>query len=161
MNENLKFKNKFICNWVLKNKLALGTNPENDNALICLKNFKVRNVLGLCSEKEAKWHIDLENIFNCKRIILPDSHQNKLPSNTQITTAYNILQNFLNDGITFVHCVASIERSPLLCIMLIMEKYNLEIEEALDYVKRMHNLTNPRNDQLFFIKNYNFKNNKL
>ena len=45
--------------------------------------------------------------------------------------------------------------------MLIMEKYNLEIEEALDYVKRMHNLTNPRNEQLFFIKNYNFKNNKF
>ena len=52
MNEKLKFKNKFIFNWVLKNKLALGTNPENDDDLICLKNFKVRNVLGLCSEKK-------------------------------------------------------------------------------------------------------------
>ena len=161
MSEKLKFKNKFICNWILKNKLALGTNPENEDALICLKKFKIRNVLGLCSEKEAKWHIGLENIFNCNRVILPDSRANKLPSNIQITSAYENLKNFLNDGITFVHCVASIERSPLLCIMLIMEKYNLDIEESLDYVKRMHSLTNPRNEQLFFIKNYNFKNNKL
>ena len=159
MNKNSKLKNKFICNWVLRNKLALGTNPENEDALICLKNFKVRNILGLCSEKEAKWHIDLENIFTCNRIILPDSHQNKLPTYKQIKYAYDTLKRFLNDGITFVHCFASIERSPLLCIMLIMEKYNLDLEESLDYVKRMHNLTNPRNEQLLFIKNYNFKNN--
>ena len=159
MNENLKLKNKFIFNWVLKNKLAVGTNPGSERDINCLKNFKVQYILGLCSEEEARWHSDLEKFFNCHRIILPDSNQNKLPTNIQFSSAYETLKKFLNNGITFVHCYASIERSPLICIMLIMERYNLNLEESLDYVKRVHNLTNPRNNQLYFIKNYNFKNN--
>ena len=49
------------------------------------------------------------------------------------------------------------ERSPLLCIMFIMDKYKLNLEEALDFVKRVHNNTNPTNDQLSCIKNFIIK----
>ena len=46
------------------------------------------------------------------------------------------------------------ERSPLLCIMYIMHKYNLSLEEGLDFVKRVHRNTNPTNDQLLCIANF-------
>ena len=154
MNEPSKIKNKFIFNWVLKNKLAIGTSPNYIKDIILLKKNKVKNILCLCSKEESKWHLELENSFLCNRIILPDSNQKKLPSYIQIDNAYKTLEELVKNDITFVHCFASIERSPLLCIMFIMKNYNLDIEESLDYVKRVHSLTNPRNKQLLIIKNY-------
>ena len=154
MNDNKNSKEIFIFNWVLKNKLAIGTTPTQKEDINFLKNNKVKNILGLCSEEESKWHKDLKDCFCCNRFILPDSNQKKLPSKNQIDIAYLTLKDFVNKSTTFVHCFASIERSPLLCIMFVMEKYNLEIEDALDYVKKVHKYTNPRNNQLFFIKNY-------
>lgn len=155
MNKVNNTKQIFIFNWVLKNQLAVGTSPEKKQDFELLKKNQVKNILGLCSEKEAKWYPELEKSFSCLRIFIPDSNKNKLPSDTQLKDAFNALKNFVNQDITFVHCFASIERSPLLCIMLIMEKYKLNLEESLDYVKRVHFLTNPRNNQLFLIKNLN------
>ena len=156
-NKNKISTDTFIFNWVLKNKLAVGTSPEKKEDLLLLKKYKIRNILSLCSQDEAKWHSDLESNFTCKRVVLPDSNKNKLPTETEIKKAFYSLKNFFDKDITYVHCFASIERSPLLCIVLIMENYNLTLEESLDYVKRVHYLTNPRNNQLFFIKNLNFK----
>ena len=154
MNETSKIKNKFIFNWVLKNKLAIGTSPMDIKDLNLLKKNRVKNILCLCNEEESKWHSELEKSFLCNRVILPDSNQNKLPTNMQIDKAYKILKKLVNNNITFVHCFASVERSPLLCIMFMMDNYNLNLEESLDYVKRVHSFTNPRNKQLFFIEKY-------
>ena len=150
--------NNFIFNWVLKNKLAVGTTPEKKEHVNLLKKYNVKNILGLCDEEESNWHEGLENNFLCSRIVLPDSNKNKLPTDSQIKNAFNTLKNFVERDTTYVHCFASIERSPLLCIMFIMDKYNLTLEESLDYVKNMHFLTNPRNNQLLFIKNFISKN---
>ena len=157
MNNNSEKSNHFIFNWILKNKLAIGTSPKSLQDLNLLQKNKVKNILGLCSEKESVWHNEVENLFSCKRYVLPDSIQNKLPTNNQMLCAYEILKDFVNDNITFVHCLASIERSPLLCILFLMKNYNLNVEESLDYVKRVHEQTNPRNNQLLLIKNLIFK----
>ena len=154
MNEKSKLKDKFIFNWVLQNKLAIGTSPMHIEDLTLLEKNKVKNILCLCSEEESKWYLGLEKSFLCNRVILPDSNQNKLPTNMQIDKAYQILKKLVKNNITFVHCFASIERSPLLCIMFLMDNYNLNLEESLDYVKRVHHLTNPRNKQLFLIEKY-------
>lgn len=156
MNDKFGIKNEFVFNWLLRDKLAIGTSPTKIQDVNLLKKNKVKNILGLCTEAEAKWHIDLENNFSCSRVILPDSNKKRLPSLGEITNAYKVLINFFDHDITFVHCFASIERSPLVCIMLIMRKYNLDVEESLDYVKQMHKIANPRNNQLLLIKNYNF-----
>ena len=157
MSKKISLKNNFIFNWILQNKLAIGTCPVNREDVHFLKKNNIKNVLGLCSEKEAKWHDDIANYFLCERIILPDSNQNKLPSKKELKNAYSILKNFINKDITFIHCYASIERSPLLCILLIMEEYNLEVEESLDYIKSVHKFTNPRNNQLLLLKKFDFK----
>ena len=152
MNDN------FIFNWILKNKLGIGTCPTNDDDVKLLKKYKVKNILALCSINEASWNENIEKDFFCKRVILPDSNKKRLPSKAEIDDAYMTLKFFVNDSTTFIHCFAAMERSPLLCIMLIMEKYNLEVEESLDYVKRVHPMTNPRNNQLLFIKSFKIKN---
>ena len=39
MNEKSKLKDKFIFNWVLRNKLAIGTSPMNIKDVILLKKI--------------------------------------------------------------------------------------------------------------------------
>lgn len=154
---NNKSEYLFIFDWILKNKLAVGTCPTKDEDLKLLKEKKVKNILGLCSEEEIKWTKNIHEDFYCHRFILPDSNQKTLPSQEQLNSAFNLLRDLVEDDITFIHCVASMERSPLLCIMFIMDKYKLNLEEALDFVKRVHNNTNPTNDQLSCIKNFIIK----
>ena len=154
---NNKSNYKFIFDWILINKLDVGTSPTKESDLILLKEKKVKNILGLCSEEEIKWNENIKKDFSCYRFVLPDSHQNILPTKEQLETAFNLLKDLVSKDITFIHCVAAMDRSPLICIMYIMGKYNLSLEEALDFVKRVNNNTNPTNDQLSCIKNYIIK----
>ena len=39
-----------------------------------------------------------------------------------------------------------------------MDEYNLSLEESLDYLKKVHKTTNPRNSQLLFIQELKLKN---
>ena len=110
--------------------------------------------MGLCNTEEIKWHENINKDFSCYRFVLPDSHQKILPTSEQLNKAFNLLKDLVSNDITFIHCVASMERSPLLCIMYVMTKYKLNLEEALDFVKRVHDNTNPTNDQLLCIKNF-------
>ena len=147
-------KNKFIFNWILINHLAVGTSPLYEEDLTILKKNKIKNVIALCSIEEVNWNETLLKNFTCQRIVLPDSNKEVLPSYEKLNLAFKKLKEALTENITFIHCYASIERSPLLCIMFIMDKYNLSLEDALDYVKRVHKFTNPTNNQLNHIRNF-------
>lgn len=145
-------ENEFIFSWVLRNQLAVGSSPSESENIVFLMKKKVKNIIGLCSEKESNWHENIHKNFNCERIFLPDSRKDKLPCKKDLLFAFTKLKNALKKDITFVHCYASIERSPLLCIMYIMSSYNLSIEDSLDYVKRKHIYTNPTNQQICLVK---------
>lgn len=151
---NNKSRYEFIFDWILINKLAVGTSPTKKEDMNLLKKNNIKNILALCSEDEVKWCENLNQEFSCFRFVLPDSNQKTLPSKEQLNGAFNLFKKLINDNSTFVHCVASMERSPLLCIMYVMEKHNLNLEEGLDFVKGIHSNTNPTNDQLLCIKNF-------
>ena len=144
-------RNNFIFNWILKNKLAIGTSPLSDEDLNFLTTKKVKNIIGFCSNKEIEWHKKIYVNFNCERIVLPDSRTKLLPKKDDLKEAFTKLRDAVNKDITFVHCFASIERSPLICVMYIMHKYNLSVVESLDYVKSVHSYANPTNKQLELI----------
>ena len=46
-------------------------------------------------------------------------------------------------GPVFVHCVASVERSPLICMAWLIKMHNLSPKQALDYLMEIHKGTNP------------------
>ena len=146
---------KFIFNWILIDKLALGNSPLKEENLDLLEKKGIKNILGLCSESEIKWAKKTEQNFICERFFIPDSNLNTLPTFEELNEIINKLSKFINQGATFIHCLASIERSPLICILYIMKKFNLEIEDSLDYVLSKHNYTNPTNSQLKLIKDFN------
>ena len=101
-----------ILNWVLINKLAVGTAPRNKEDMIKLNQNNIISILSLCSEKEVKPPDDIDLKFNCKRIILPDHSYGRNPTVEELEKALFILKELLENPPVFVHCVASIERSP-------------------------------------------------
>ena len=54
MIDNSEIKDDFIFNWILKKRLAIGTSPTKIEDINLLKHYKVKNILGLCSEDECK-----------------------------------------------------------------------------------------------------------
>ena len=151
---NKKNNYEFIFQWILLNKLAVGNSPFEKENINLLKKNRVKNILALCSSDEKEWYKDISQDFATKRIVLPDSNSKEILSLDQFKKAFFALEDFINDDTTFVHCFASMERSPMLCIFYIMKTYTMNIENALDYVLRVHKYTKPTNAQLKLINKF-------
>ena len=144
-----------IFNWVLINKLAVGTAPRNLDDIAKLKKNSIKSVLSLCSIDEAIPPKDFQCDFDCERLILPDHTYGRFPDIDELENALKLLNKLLNNPPVFVHCVASIERSPLVCLAWLVKFENLEPDYALQYMMDIHPTTNPLPGQyslLFKIK---------
>ena len=142
----------FSIDWVLINELAVGKGPKTSDDLAELKKLNINSILSLCSEDECKPAPEMEKIFCCKRIILPDHKARRDPNIEEINIALEALNYLISKGPTFVHCVASIERSPLICMSYLIKKCNLTPLEALDYLMEVHPISNPLPGQFAILK---------
>ncbi len=132
-----------IFNWVLVNKLAIGTAPRNLDDISKLKKYSIKSVLSLCSTKEANLPIGFQINFDCERLTLPDHTYGRLPTLEELENALELLNKLINKPPVFVHCVASIERSPLVCLAWLVKYEKLSPEYALQYLMDIHPSTNP------------------
>ena len=154
MKNNSK-RDYFHIDWVLVNELAIGTPPKNKKDLIKLKNEKVKSVLSLCSQEEAILAERINDIFICKRIYLPDHKTGKNIELKELLKALSILEDLIRYGPVFVHCVAAVERSPIVCMGWLVKKHNLSPIQALEYLMQAHPGTNPLPRQFELIKKIN------
>ena len=69
-----------------------------------------------------------------------------------INKALDMLEELKNFGPVYVHCVASKERSPLVCMGWLVKKHNLTPTQALDYMMEIHKGTNPLPKQFNLLK---------
>ena len=143
--------NDFIFNWVLINELAIGNLPKTIQSIETLKKSKISSILNLCSKKEFDYEEILYDDFNYKNYPLPDHKSSRLPRIEEFEEALNLASNMMSDGPLFVHCYASIERSPLICLGLLKQKKGLRLQEAFDYLKQIHRNCNPLPEQLKII----------
>ena len=137
-----------IIDWVLRDELAVGQVPTKSNHIEMLIKEKIVSILGLCSEEEGKYPKDINKHFTCKRVVLPDHKYKRDPTIYEINSSINALSDLIVKGPVFVHCVASIERSPLICMAWLIKNHNLSINQALDYLMEIHPGTNPLPGQL-------------
>ena len=144
---------RFRLNWVLVNELAIGPAPKAERHLDRLHDAGVRAVLSLCSTNEAEPPLSLQQRFNCRRLVLPDHRINRSLELNELQLALTLLEGLQPQGPVFVHCVAAMERSPLVCMAWLVQRQGLNPTEALDYLMQVHPGTNPLPGQLALLTN--------
>ena len=139
---------RFRLDWVLVQELAVGPAPRAERHLERLTEAGVTAVLSLCSEQEAPPPAGLESRFECRRLELPDHRVERLPELAQLEQALEALAELRAKGPVYVHCVAAMERSPLVCLAWLVRRHGLTPQRALDYLMQVHPGTNPLPGQL-------------
>ena len=139
---------RFRLDWVLVQELAVGPAPRAERHLERLTEAGVTAVLSLCSEQEVPPPAGLESRFECRRLVLPDHRVERLPELAQLEQALEALAELRAKGPVYVHCVAAMERSPLVCLAWLVRRHGLTPQRALDYLMQVHPGTNPLPGQL-------------
>ena len=141
-------RRRFRIDWVLVQELAIGPAPRADRHLDHLESEGIKSVLSVCSEQEAPPPAGLNERFSCKRLVLPDHNAQRLPKLAEIEKSLEILFDLRQQGPVFIHCVAAMERSPLVCLAWLVRYQGLSPQHALDYLMQVHPGTNPLPGQL-------------
>ena len=136
-----------IFNWILVNKLAIGTPLITQKDKLFLKEKKILSILDLRNEVDLleidyKNQLVLYKDFNLVNISLPDRNSKRFAIKPEIQNAVNNLKKLLEDGPVFMHCKAAVERSPLISVAFLMKTRQLNYIQAYDYVKQQNNNTN-------------------
>ena len=135
--------NEFSIDWVLRNEIAIGKAPTNIQHVNKIKTYGINAVLSLCDGKEVSSEINMEDYFLYKNIILPDHKYKELLTIKKLNQALDVLYEIYNMGPVYIHCVASVERSPLVCMAWLIKNKKLSPYQALDYLMEVHKGTNP------------------
>ncbi len=151
MNDILK--NKYLFDWVLVNELAVGKAPKKLSDLLTLKEEGIISILSLCSKEEVAEPSELKEMFISKRLVLPDHKYKRKLQLEEFILVLETLSELIKNGPVLVHCVAAIERSPLVCMGWLIKNYGLSPQESLDYLMQTHPGTNPLPDQFKILKN--------
>lgn len=140
--------------WALGGKLAVAAFPQPGDADELLKaNIKV--VLSLCSELEATLPEDITENFKCLRLVLPDRYYKEQITVEQLTEAVALVREQIENGLpVYVHCLAGIERSPTVCIAYLCKYHNMELWEALNWLKQVHPPAQPNASGLRAIREF-------
>ena len=140
---------RFRIDWVLVNELAIGPAPHAPRHLDRLSDAGIQAVLSLCDPAEAPPPQELSSRFAHQRLVLPDHRYGRLPEVSELKAALELLLRLHQQhGAVFVHCVAAIERSPLVCLGWLVKQHHLNPARALDYLMQVHPGTNPLPGQL-------------
>ena len=143
---------RFKVNWVLNQELAVGTAPQKQKHLKKLADEGIKSILSLCDENELKNDLNLAELFDHKRYVLPDHKTGKILSTIELNESLVILKDLLKSGPVFVHCYAAVERSPLVCMAWLIKEHHLTLQQSLDYLMQANSGTNPLPGQLRVLK---------
>ena len=138
----------FLIDWVLVDHLAIGPAPRAERHMDRLREAGIRCILSLCAPDEATPPTGLREGFRTSRYVLPDHRAGRLPTLNELETAFGHLAELQQYGPVYVHCVAAMERSPLVCLAWLVRQHRMTPERALDYLMQQHPGTNPLPGQL-------------
>ncbi len=107
-----------------------------------------RGLLTLHSPEEASLPAWSEQLVR-RQIVLPDSHVNAPLTVEDLTVAADTLASLLETAApVYCHCLAGVERSPLVCLAYLCRHRGLSLTSALNHLQQMHPLTCPTPEQL-------------
>jgi atypical dual specificity phosphatase len=140
--------------WVVPGKLAVGSLPYSGDKLVFSQNG-IRAILSLCDCSEGSLPAEFQPNFKCHQLVLPDSHYAYELEVQQIAEAVEwVHQSIQNQMPVYVHCLAGVERSPTICVAYLCRYYNLELWEAINWLKQAHPASMPTQAQIRVLQAY-------
>jgi hypothetical protein len=138
--------------WVLTGRLALGPMPASASHWQQLEQAGLRARFSCCYPQELgpvppppHWHSD--------GVPLPDHRRQETLTQQRLVEAVVRAERLLQTGDpVYLHCMAGIERSPLLAVALTARQRDLSLFEALDWVRRCHPPALPIASQLALLE---------
>ncbi len=124
--------------WVLTGRLAVGPMPSSASHWQQLEQAGLRARFSCCYPQEQgpvppppQWRSD--------GVPLPDHRQQEPLTHQLLVEAIVRAERLLQTGDpVYLHCMAGIERSPLLAVALTARLRDLSLFDALDWVRRCH-----------------------
>ena len=138
---------EFKFSWVLRKELAVGNFPKNDECLDFLESQGINAILTLCRFEEAGIEQNLKSRFKHVYYPLPDHSYKEDIKIDQLLYSLKKLAELKKYGSVYVHCLAGVERSPLVCMAWLVKYRDFSSIEALDYLMEVNKKTNPLNKQ--------------
>ena len=129
---------RFQFDWVLFNELAIGPAPTKIKYLNIIKEKNIKTILSLCDKKEVNLPKEMYEDFICKEFILPDHTSKRIPKKNELNMALEELKKLIKIGPLFVHCLAGVERSPLVCMAWLVREHELSPRESIDFLMQAH-----------------------
>ena len=136
-----------IFNWILINKLAIGTPISSNENSILVQKKGIKSVLDLRNKDDFKQNSKsdyvalLLNLYYVN-IQLPDHKTGRLIETKEIHKAVNMLESLFLKGPVYMHCHASVERSPIISVAYLHLKKGYSLTQACDFVKQQNISTN-------------------
>ena len=138
--------------WAVPHVLAMGGLPQTQD-VNRLKRAGIQTILSLCAEAEGPLPATVKKEFRCLRYILPDSRYRFPLKVQQIQAVVHLIQQCeRRRQAVYVHCVAGVERSPAACIAYLCYDREMELMDAIDWVKLVRPAASPSNHQLKVIR---------
>ena len=136
-----------IFNWILINKLAIGTPIISEDNKKLIQKRGIRSILDLRNKDDLllinhKKYVNNLSEFQYRNFGLPDHKSRRLAETDEINKTLVLLKNLLKEGSVFMHCHAAIERSPLMSVAYLQFCKGLTPIQAYDFVKQQNKQTN-------------------
>ncbi len=142
-----------VLNWIIKGVLAVGPIPKSKARQALLRSSGISSVLTLCSEEEGVLSQDFQSSVACTRIPLSDSHSEEEMSFANFSMAVDKVHSYIQSSAPlYVHCIAGMERSPSVCVGYLYKYKQMDLWEALNWVKQANPRTNILDSQLKVIQ---------
>lgn len=129
--------------WVLTGRLAVGPMPAG------AAHWRQLEAAGLqarfsCCYPEEEGPVPTPPHWRSDRLPLPDHRSQEALDPARLAAALERAQGLLQDSAPlYLHCLAGVERSPLLAVGLTARERDLSLFEALDWVRRCHPAAQP------------------
>ncbi|NJN29247.1 MAG: dual specificity protein phosphatase family protein [Synechococcales cyanobacterium RM1_1_8] len=140
--------------WVLENRLAIGPLPRK-GWLRLLEQQQIRSIISLCAESEGKLPQELHHRFRCARVVLPDSHSGEPLRLAELSEVVDLIHwNLQKRQPVYLHCLAGIERSPLVAIAYLCRHQSMDLLDAAGWLSHVHPPSRPLTAQLQVVRQY-------
>lgn len=123
--------------WIIDN-IYLGNGYNASNYKI-IEEKNIKTIINVT--KEIDNYFEYTNEFNYIKIPINDTNTSSLFNHFDTLLKY-INKHQQNDGNILIHCFAGRSRSATIVTLYLMHKYNMSLDNAIEYIKKKRNIIN-------------------